>query len=556
MLLNEKQLDKQFNDIVSFLSAVHPTLADGSDRKACIEIRPVTRGTYDYKLSRSFCLWEFTENTLFLLRNFLEAHNGAGYCLYYSVFNFDYQKESFTKAGKRAQKGRITAGTARYVNEIAIDFDDVTNEQAIEYMQALENIGINPLWTYSGHGYHAHILLDEALWDTSVLFQMVYLLRSRGFMADTHCIDAARVFRLPGTYNYKGFNEDKNREFPLCRVIKESTERYSIEEIVDAISSLPITSEADNDIYIKAAERKQDKPTEKDEKGTVAMRNAIEYPELVQSCLPNAVIKMLTQCEEGYRNAVCGFLIKYFKQYYKLSREDIYSVLSRWADEVCEPPFDLDECFDRFYNAGGLNYDAELAAKYGIIDFAEIRDRSIIWIPNEFCNNFDTLSAQAVKMYLAIKQLEHHKKPTTLEAIMEVLDMSHKPTARNTIKELIANKFAYVVTGNKKTGEQNTYFTQKLVSYAQGHTRFSYNDIAAYVRDLNGGEVSLYMYMKYKCFRTGGCFMAQKTLGEAIGQTPQSVGKIVRRLAEKSYVEIQKNEINEFISYCDYTLLR
>jgi DNA-binding MarR family transcriptional regulator len=265
---------------------------------------------------------------------------------------------------------------------------------------------------------------------------------------------------------------------------------------------------------------------------------------------------MLTQCEEGYRNAVCGFLIKYFKQYYKLSREDIYSVLSRWADEVCEPPFDLDECFDRFYNAGGLNYDAELAAKYGIIDFTQIRDRSIIWIPNEFCNNFDTLSAQAVKMYLAIKQLEHYKKPTTLESIMEVLDISHEATARKTVKELISQKFAYVVNGNKKTGEPNTYFTQKIISITQGQTRFSYNDIAAYVKDLNGTEIKLYMYMKYKCFRTGGCFMAQKTLGDATDLKQHSVSGIMKRLEEKSYVEIEKSIINEFISYCNYTLLR
>ena len=557
ILLTDEQMEKQFNEIVSFLSAVHPTLTSGSDRKACVEIRPIARGNYDYKLSRSFCLWEFTENTLFLLRNFLEAHNGTGYCLYYSVFNFDYQKESFTKAGKRAQKGRITVNTARYVNELAIDFDDISEEQAATYIATMDELGIHPLWTCSGHGYHAHILLSEDLWDRSILLQAVYLLRSRGFAADVRCIDAARVFRLPGTYNYKGFKDDPNQDFPMCEVVKNSNERYPIKKIIDTVSSLPIISDEDYETYLNVAHSDNDEELDiARAQEQVAVRNAIDYPELVQSCLPPPVIKMLSQAGKGHRNAVCGFLIKYFKQYYKLSREDIYSVLSRWAEEACEPPFDLDAYFDRLYNSGGLNYDAELASIYGGIDFTQIKDRSVIWIPNEFCNSFDVLSAPAVKMYLVMKQLEHYKKPTTLEALMKVLDISHKPTARKVVKELTDKQFAYVKKGNKKNGESNSYYTQKLISIAQGQTRFSYNDIAAYVRDLNGGEIKLYMYMKYKCFRTGGCFMAQKTLGKATDLDRTWVSRVMKRLEEKDYIEIEKLAITDYIYYCNYTLLR
>ena len=557
MLLTDEQLNMQMDEIVRFLSAVHPTLVTGGDRKACVEIRPIARGLFEYKLSRSFCLWELNDDSLFLLRNFLEAHNGKGYCLYYSVFNFDYQKETFTKAGKKAQKGRITVGNARYVNELAVDFDDTTEEQVKKYMKDFESVGIHPLWTNSGHGYHAHILFEEDLWDRNALLQVVYLLRSRGFEADSHCVDAARIFRLPGTYNYKGFKENPDREFPLCSVIHQSDTRYKIEEIVNAISSLPIVSDEDYEVYLRVAEPVDNAPKEEEpEKTGITIKNAIEYPELIQSCLPEAVIKMLYKCEEGYRNATCGFLIKYFKQFYKLSRDDIYSVMSRWAEEACEPPFDLDECFDRFYNAGGLNYDSELAAKYGIIDFAQIKDRSILWIPNEFCAKFNVLSAQAVKMYLAIKKLEHYKNSTTLEDIMAIVGLSHAATARKTIKELIANNFVYVTKGSKKQGEANRYFTQKIINITKGQTRFSYNDIAAYIQDLNGNEIKLYMYMKYKCFRAGSCFMSQKHLGEATDLQRTSVCGIVKQLAEKNYVEIEKTFITEYISFCNYTLLR
>ena len=573
MILSDEQIQQQMDTIVRFLSLVHPTLSDKSDGTACVEIRPIGRGTYNYRLSKPFCLWKFDETSLFLLKTFLENHNGNGYCLYYSVFNFDYEKKAFTKAGKVAQKGRITVDTARYVNEIAIDFDDIQEEEVVGYMKTLEDIGVYPLWTKSGHGYHAHILLNENLWNKTVLFRLVYLLRSRGFMADTHCIDAARVFRLPGTYNYKGYKEDEEKDFPLCEIVKESDIRYNVNDIVNKISELPIISEADYEIYSKVEveniqeitnedttreeeEKEKEKEKSSESNEDFCFQSLINYPELVQSCLPDAVIKMLNRTPEGYRNSACGFLMKYFKDYYKLSREDIYSVLLRWSKEACDPPFNIDNDFDRLYNSGGLNYDTALSQKFGYIDFTVVKDKSTVWIPNAFFKSFSTLSGQAARMYLAIKKLEHYKKTTSLENIMKVLDVSHTPTARNTVKELIENNFVYTVKGAKKNGVPNTYFTQKIINISEGQTRFSYNDIAAYVGDLNGNELKLYTFMKYKCARTGECFMAQRNIGKATGLKQSSVCGIIKTVAEKEYIAVNKMEINEYISYCNYTLMR
>ena len=58
LTLTSQQLEEQLKEIVSFLSFAHPGLTDGTyeSRKACVEIRPISRCGYNYTLSKSLNL--------------------------------------------------------------------------------------------------------------------------------------------------------------------------------------------------------------------------------------------------------------------------------------------------------------------------------------------------------------------------------------------------------------------------------------------------------------------------------------------------------------------
>ena len=202
--LSELQLKEQFDTIVEFLSAVHPTLLLQEGYKPCIEIRPILRSEKkEYILNRSLNLWDLSDASLKRLMSFLDRHNGKPTCIYYSVFSFDNNMDAVTAQGKKAKTGKITKMSALNTDEIALDFDKIGYNEFIEIKERFEAMGIYAIWVFSGHGYQAHILLDKSLSDKNMLKRAVYKFRSKGFDCDEACIDPARVMRLPGTFNCK-----------------------------------------------------------------------------------------------------------------------------------------------------------------------------------------------------------------------------------------------------------------------------------------------------------------------------------------------------------------
>ena len=533
-------------EIIDFLGKTHPSLLEGNSQ--CIEIRPITRNDYNFNLSKSLNLWNLNDKSTKRIDNFLELHNETPYCLYYSVFTFNYDKPVSTKAGKPAKKGRITAEGAEYTEEIALDFDGVSEEEFFKLKNDFEKTHLKPIWVFTGHGYHCHILLNEKVRDKELLKKAVYLFRSKGFNCDTACIDPARVMRLPFTYNYKGYKVGKQPI--LARIIEDTDERYSIEEVFHIVGMLP-TKNKDAENYLLQQE------INFDNRNDTAIEKLV-YPYINMEDLPEPVCKILTHCPEGYRNSAFGFLIKFFKGTMKLTMYQIEEILTLWSTYACTPSMSIKKDFRRLYNSGGFTYSPDLTAKYGYIDFSEhlsIQAKRHILIPNHIFNKANKIDGKVLKLYFALKALQHIEKPTTVEEIADFLKIS-EITVRRILPTAIKTGLVYSEITNKKNGSVYLYYPSKFYSVKEGYSKYSFSDINLFVRELNTNEFKLYLYLCYKCFKTQTCFTRQETIAEGIGVDRTTANKILKQLTSKYYLKTEKIQLTKNVSYCKYLLIK
>lgn len=586
----ETDMEAQLKTIVDFLSKVHPEITNNSFQNACVELRPINRSNeFNMRLHRSLNLWRLDANSVDRLRDYLFKHNGQPYCMYYSVFAFDYQKDAFTKAGKKAVKGKITAESALFAHEIVLDFDGIAYMEFKELISRLADIGLEGIWVFTGHGYQFHILLNEPFYNNGELYKLVYLFRAKGFMCDPACVDSARLMRLPFTYNCKCFaNEEYDNEFnnpPLCKIVKETDKRYSYEDIVNQLKALPTVNEEDEAYYVSGYTEKttDDKAVsqlnplfsafnEEDADELVALQR-LEYPPFLSfDDLPEPIAKMLKSTPLGFRNSALGLMIKYFKQYLLFGKDQIYSILNIWAESACEPAYDRMDFiadFERLYQGGGLNYSSELAKQFGYINFENLiqlhRDNKV-FISNTVFQNMDIIDGNVLRAYLGVKILEHgnmaddeDKVPITVNALEEVTGMSLR-TLKRVLPIAKTLKLLYVSQGAKRKGEPNTYHCNRINDLDAGFKALSVNDLEVYLSQssrlkLNNNELKLYLFMLYK-FYTRDWAMSLKKLGQSIGCAESSVSALVSGLQKKKYLRVEKVYKDKVVFFNKYTLLK
>ena len=566
LFLSEEEKALQLETIVAFLEKVHPVLLQENSWKPSIELRPIVRSREKTNiiLKKSLNLWKIDDESIKYLTQFLNNMNGQQVCLYYSVFCFDNKKTAETNITKR---GKITSEAVLFTQEIVLDFDDIAFEDYTELVDLFESLDFFALWIYTGHGYQAHILLDEPCYDNQILRKAVAKFRSKGFACDPKCIDPARVMRLPWTFNCKGFVDEKyayeQENPPRCEVMQDTESRYSIEEIFGKLDTLPTISPDDEAEFIEAC--KDRRPADDDSEEVVIKDASFTYPYLDRYTLPEAMLKMLRYTRQGYRNKVLGFLIKQFKVHYKLGKDAILEILEIWGQEACDPPYDKAELrsdFNRlFYHYNGLSYDASLKEEFGAIDFDNLvmLRKKDIYIPNKFFKSLPGLSDKEVKVYLAILLLEHMEQDATQEALADLLQVSDR-SIRTALQPLIKSGHAYKEKGNRKLGIPFVYHTSKIISRNDGYQIYSYNDLKSYMDELcatgkSNGELKLFIFMRYK-FYSGDIFMTQENLGLNIGCSRRSVSDLVGKLEEKRFLRIKKIRKAGFREVCEYTLLR
>lgn len=579
-LLGPDELEEQLQSVMSFLSAVHPTLVSEEGRHPCIELRPILHGEYEHRLVRSCNIWDFSEKNVSRLRTFLKRHNGAPTCLFYSVFSYDNHKKSKTADGKLASPGKITCDSAQETNEIVLDFDDIGFDEYTQLVDRFEQIGLYALWVATGHGYHAHLLLKSPLRNKDILRRLVHKFRSKGFDCDPRCVDPARVMRLPGTFNKKYLKNkayEKESAAPKkCEMTIDTNTRYDIYEILFALDNLPTVKEEDEFVLFERTVQSTAAPSvsepnaqehvpNNDPVASDAKLNRIEYPYIQDYDLPPAVQRILSYVPTGYRNGCLGFLIKFLRQNFRLGKEQLHPILTVWAREACDPPYDpaeFERDFQRLsYNYNGLSYTSYLAKRFGRIDYDQIihlRKQDIL-IPNKFFRSLRELDGTAVRLYLGIRMLEHVDEDATQTALSELLNISTR-ALRPTVQSLEKGGFVYRVNGNRRLGVPFSYKTNQVFSSADGFMRFSYNDIRAYVTELYeegsraNGALKLFLFFHYK-FYTKDIYMSQEKLGEHIGVERTTVSRMVDKLQELHFIKVRKVK-RSVIETCEYTLLR
>ncbi len=580
--LTNTELDAQVKTIIDFLTTVHPELVDKSSQDACVELRPINRSPDEFNiiLNRSLNLWRLDENAIDRLKEYLFRHNGEPYCMYYSVFSFDYGKDSYTKAGKKAVKGKITSSSALFTNEIVLDFDNINYMGFEMLVRDIEKVGFEALWVFTGHGYQMHILLDEPLYGEKNLFNIVHLFRAKGFMCDTACVDTARLMRLPFTYNCKCFSseeyDDEYNNPPLCRIVKETKKRYSFEDIVSKLTVLPTISAQDEKIYLDSlasTDDSEDVVEETEDVEDVSL-NRVEYPDYLDiDSFPEPVVKMLRCTPHGFRNETLGFLIGYFKKYILLGKQQIFEVLNIWNSYACEPPFPQDifiKDFERLYQGGGLPYSSRAVEEFGFINFETQlqlhRDNKVL-ISNTIFQSLDVIDGNVLRAYLAVKILEHgngenddeYKVDITINALADVTGMSI-PTLKRVLPVAKKINLLYVKQGVKKKGEPNTYHSFQINKYDAGFKALSVNDLDVYLSTskrlkLTDNELKLYLFMLYK-FYTKDRAMSLKKMGAFIGLTESAVSKLVTSLSKKRYLKVERIYKDNVVFFNKYTLLK
>lgn len=560
--LGSQELDSQFETIVSFLNSVHPTLDVDSDFRPCVEIRPIIRNGKSAS-AQSMILWDLGEKTLIRLKQYLNKLNGIQACLFYSVFHFDNNKEIITKNGAKRKQKHISVQNAVGTYEIALDFDDVDYNEYITLVDKFEEIGIFAVWVSSGHGYQAHIILDEEIRDTHAIKKIVSLFREKGFNCDPACVDSARVMRLPGTFNCKCFVDEKyiyeQDNPPRCEIVQDSIARYSYLELIEALKTIPSINMPDLSYDIP------DDETIALKEETEQQIKEISYPYISKVELPQPIVKMLSGTPYGYRNNTLGFLIRFFKTQFKLSKVQLEEILNIWGREACTPTYEPNEMkkdFTRlYYKYDGLSYNSKLAAQFGNIDissFITLRKKDIL-IPHSFSRELNLLDGRTVRAYLAIKLLEHHQEEVTQASLSEKLDITVR-ALRPAIQNLLKSRHVYVQKGNRRLKIPDIYHSHKIFSANDGYSIYSYNDLNAYLYDFADqnskyNELKVYLFFRYK-FYSGDIFMSQTNIGYHTGIAQNTVSDIITRLVEKKYLKVLKKYHSPAVYSLEYTLLR
>lgn len=570
---NDKQIEKQLAKQIRFLKLVYPFLGEDEYQEGCVEIRPIRRNK-DTKYIRSFNTWRLKENDINELRKFLNLINGQGYCVYYSLYAFEYSKNE-------KQKGKINKDNSLFTTVLASDFDDITLEEFNKEKKKLIDLGIETIDIFTGHGFQMLILLKEKVYDKDILKKFTNLMISKGFKIDPAIVDCARVFRMPYTFNCKSLDENsKHYDEGILPTtdINITDKRYHLVDIFKKLNSLPdvikltetqaieVTQFNIKSIKVKPItvhdKKEHLRKIKEVKKIKIENLNSIYDKYIEVDKVPEPIQKMLSGSQEGLRNKVMLFIVPFFRNTLGFNIQTIKNILVIWGG-LCSPK--LDETFikkevDRIYKYGFKGrqgkYTTELQKAYGYLEFSKYTRANKIIIPNAIFEEFDSISDGSIRIYLAMKLTEQMegRKEFTQNEIQEVSKISRRTFFRN-INDLLASGFICKKKANRRQGEEYIYYINPYFSTTKGFTTIENILIKSMLLELTDGEMKLYAYL---CHMIGSCkhdcWASQKYIAEKIGKKGQSsISKMTDQLVLKKYIT-KRTITRDNINHCVYNL--
>ncbi len=585
--LSEKQIKRVVEKQIKFLKLVHPEIATEGYKEGCLEIRPIKRDVINLKKHyiKSYNAWKMQENDVIELEKFMSNVTGKGYCLYYSAFAMDYQKECLKSDGSKYQIGKINTLNSIYTTILAIDFDGMDYEEFKLEKEKLKSLDIETIDIFTGHGFQSIILLEHKVYDKNILNSFTQLLISRGFKVDPNIVDSARLLRLPYTFNCKAldpkqteyYSRDNPEIFPTVDI--EWTERrYHVQDIFNKIKSLEkVRNEDKDDVNLDDVMIKDLKPSDEDftpvttpkkQRETKELKIKIEntesrYPMLDFDRLPDPVKKMLTETPHGLRNQTIMFLVPFFRNTLGLNIQTIKQIMVTWG-ESCIPMMSADSVIcdvDRVYQKGFKGsfgkYTTELRKAYGYLEFNKYTRENKIVIPNTMFEDFDIINDGAIKIYLAMKLYNalDGVEEFTNEDIQAYAEISDSTFKRN-IKDLVNLGYICKRKENRRLGEKYIYYINPYFSSIEGYTLIENGIIELLMMKLTDGELKLYTYMCSMIGRSkGDCWASQKYLAKKIGKAGHSsISKMTDSMVEKKAIKKITYEENNNVKHCKYNL--
>lgn len=565
---NEDEIISIANKHLNFLAFLYPFLKESSYHREVVEIRPIGRDKEKAPYIESFNVFRIDEDTISRYIKFLEKINGKPYCLYYSSHCFDNKKDI---EGKKRTK--INNENALATSVLAMDFDNISIKDFHQIKEKFDELGISTLDIFSGHGVQSLIVLNELCFDTTLLKRWTTLLLRKGIKTDGALIDAARVLRMPNSFNYKAFDKSskyfvygKEPEGIFTSIINKPCYKYPVEFVFKKIMELPdvLYPLKDEDIKILEENKKMTKKLvdfreEKAKKEKALIEVSTENKEEVANAyvglvkvqkLPLPIIKMLNSTPEGIRNKTMFFLVPYLKNSIGYEKQELIEIMKIWGQR-CKPRLnegtiiqETNRLLRYDMKAKFGKYDDELAHKFGYLDF-KLERKNKIKIQKQITNNVRDISDTAFKIYLALmnyKSLNPKITNFTAENICEIASISSRTFYRN-ILDLVTNGiFIKKAKIDKKKREKYSYYINPYISDYGGFTLLERATIKIMLQELNDPEIKLYTVMCSMLYKKSNVWAGQKYLAERLGKKQCTISKIIKGLADKKFITIKQSK--------------
>ncbi|WP_300379860.1 hypothetical protein [Clostridium sp.] len=571
--VTDKKLDYIKQKQKEFLEMIFPFLKDSdSYNDGAIEIRVLPRK--DEKYIKSKCFWHTSSSKdIKNIREINEQINGKFYCVYYSCYAFDY---SLDIVGK--QKGKVNNQNALFTVILPMDFDHMSYEEFIVEKQKFIDLGIETIDVFTGHGFQSLIMLDAKAYDTTIIKRWTNLLLQKGIKTDSALVDAARVLRMPFSFNCKEFDVKKKDKYdnPECiaaKIVNTTQKRYNIVDVFTKIKSLddsiPISEE------ISIINPKQE-PITSDEKKELkkniikeienikdATKQKVEniYPMFRNKSLEEPLIKMFYRTPDGLRNKTILFLIPFLKNSMGLSIEKIKEVMIIWGSR-CVPQISKEEIIKEVtrlyknYNCHYGKYDNDMVKAFGYMDFIKVKKDNKVIINNAIIDSLADIQDTAFKilMILYLDKANNGQRNYTINQLIEVTGLSRKTLDRN-LKELLKSEY---ITKCKKISKFNNelykYYLNPYFESAKGFIMIDKLIVNTMIKELTGAELKLCIHLFKSLGNEDSVWSNQKNIAKAIGKTHHStISKITDSLENKGFIK-KEIKLVQNIKHCTYYL--
>lgn len=579
--LSDKQIKQQAGEIIEFLKLVHPHTTQNLYSDA-IEIRAIKRDADEFEYVKGYSTFTFAkEKDEEELIKFLTKINGKGFCIYYSLFAFDYNLDVLKDNGKLHNKGIINKTNSTYATTLMADFDNISIDDYYDKYKVLFNqAGIETYDIFTGSGVQSLIFLNKRCYDKTILNKFTKLLIQKGFDVDAAIIDSARVARLPHTYNCKELDEREAKynpidaEIPMAVPIESTQKRYSISDIFKSLNGLddvikPVTQDEVSDITIEAIQKvdaEETKPLLQSEilEGKAKVRKEIEiniknageaYKDVIDiDTLPVCVQKVLAKpTRTGLRNNVLLFIVPFFKNELGFNVYEAQAVMRIWGsrcEEALSEEFINSEVnrlwvYDVKHKQG--YYTQELVDEYGYFDMTIVKDRSYLAIPIRLIDSLSqkSMNPGTLKFYLMFLIHFHKQRKdgvnynVSMKDVTEICNVS-KATASRHLNSLIACGLIIDRKGtkNRKKGDSVVYYPAPIAR-ARGGRKIPVSVIKnIYSKDnnLNDGEAMMMFYLKVVLCYEDVVMTSQSKIAKALCKTQQNINQLTDSLHDKGLI--------------------